>query len=369
LEAGRAWQGNIYLSIRSTRQPFTPQINVERMGREWAYRLELPERVDKTQFVRTVVQALLMELANRANREQCAQVPLWLTEGFAQRLLASREAELLPRAPNAANGLVPVTPVIVQRRDVDPLADSRRILKVHPAATWDELSWPEPERFNPTQAEVFQCSAHLFVTELLELPAGREQLRRFITTLARYYNWQLAFLESYAAQFPTQLAVAKWWTLQATAFVGRDHHQLWTLEESASQLDAVLHATVAIRTRPGETPLRKEVSLQSVIRQWNTVQQLALLPDKVRELERLQLRLAAPFMVLSQEYRVVLTDYIRNRQLSTTTFAEIRELPPSIQKVALEAVRALDQLDARRISILREAQAMATNAASRASAP
>jgi len=348
LNAGRDWTDNIYLHIRATREPVAPQIKIEELGRHWVYRVEFPDRIEKEQFVRTVVQVVLLEMANRSGRRRSAEIPVWLSEGIAQRLLASQELELVLPKPTANIRSIAISATTLRRRDPDPLAAARKILQENPAATLEELSWPKPDTFSPEQTRVFQASAQLLVTELLDLPNGTDLLRRFVLKLDRYYNWQLALQDVYQSQFPSQLAFAKWWTLQAATFVGRDHKQAWTVAESAGQLDAVLHATVAVRTRNGELPVRQEVSLQRVIKEWNTVQQMVLLPGKLRELERLQLRLAPQFILLAQEYHAAIKDYIRKRELSTTTFADVYNLPPSIQRVALDAVNQLDQLDRRR---------------------
>jgi hypothetical protein len=202
------------------------------------------------------------------------------------------------------------------------------------------------------QAEVFQCSAQLFTAELLRLKQGRENLRRFIALLPEFYNWQTAFLRAYQDHFPNQLALEKWWALQSAYFVGRDHQQLWTMEESAQKLEALLQATVAIRAKAGELPARTDVSLQVVLRDWDTPRQLSTVQAKLSELAQARRRVAPPLMTLVNDYATVLDDYLTQRTRSSATFSSFFSLSPSVQKVTAEAMQRLDALDTRRALII-----------------
>lgn len=353
LEAGRDWSGDIHVFIRPTRGAQAPaQIGAERLGNKWHYRVELPERMGRDEFTRTVVQVLLLELANRSAAERSAEIPLWLSEGLTQELLAAHEAELILPPPTMTVGAMLVTPTQLQKRNPDSLATARRVLHDQPSSTLAELSWPEPEKFSRAQTEVFQASAQLFTSELLGLKHGPEQLRRFITLLPGFYNWQTAFLRGYQDQFPNQLALEKWWALQSAYFVGRDHQQLWTLKESAEKLAAVLHATVAVRTKARELPVRTDVTLQVVIREWDTPRQIATLQNKLTELAQVRRRVAPEFMTLVNDYAVVLDDYLTKRKRSSSTFGNFFSLPPTIKNVAVETAQQLDALDNRRAMIL-----------------
>lgn len=352
LEAGRDWSGGIHISIRSLQgRQDAAQINAERLGGRWNYRVELPERMARDQFARTLVQVLLLELANRNAADRSAEIPLWLSEGLTQQLLASREAELILPPPTLNVGAMLVTPTHLEKRDPDALTNVRRILRDQPASTLAELSWPTPETYSRNQAEVFQCSAQLFTAELLRLKNGRENLRRFIAQLPEYYNWQTAFLRAYAEHFANQLALEKWWALQSAYFIGRDHQQLWTMEESAQKLEALLHATIAIRAKAGELPARTDVSLQVVLRDWDTPRQLSTVQTKLSELAQARRRVAPAYMTLVNDYATVLDDYLTQRSRSAATFGNFFSLSPSVQKVTAEALRRLDALDVRRAEL------------------
>lgn len=349
LDAGRDWSGTINVTLRPVRRiGNVPKIRVERFGSGWVYQVELPQRIARTDFFRTIVQVLLLELANRTPSDRSAEIPLWLSEGFTQRLLASREVELVLPRPSVSVGSMMVEPANILTRDPDPLARAREILRNRPPPTIEQLSWPELEKFTPEEAEFFQVGAQLFVSELLQLKQGPERLRTFISKLPTLFNWQTALLQIYAEEFPNLLALEKWWALQAAHFVGRDNKELWTLKESAQKLDEVLHASVAVRTIAGELPARADIPLQTVLREWDTVRQLQTVQAKIRELDGLRIRVAPAYMKIVAEYQAVLLEFLQTRSRSSATFGKILTLPPSMKKVAQVAIAKLDALDLRR---------------------
>ena len=370
LDASREWRSTINVSLRSSRNgDGRAKINVEAFGRSWNYKVELPPRLPRDEFTRTIVQVLLLELANRAPADHCAEIPLWLSEGLTQRLLAAREVELILPKPSVNVGSMLMAPAHVLARDPDPLARARQILRSQAPPSLAELSWPEVEKFSPAAAELFQVSAQLFVTELLELKQGTELLRTFTTRLPRFYNWQTTFLQVYAREFPNLLALEKWWALQAAYVVGRDHKELWTPAESAQKLEAALHTSIAVRVTPEELPARTEISLQTVLREWDTVRQLKTAQDKVLELDRLRLRVAPEYMKIVSEYQTALRDFIRERSRFTTTFSKIRRQPPGIKKVIEAAIERLDELDAQRAQLPRTGATDLTLTTGNVSAP
>jgi hypothetical protein len=361
LGAGREWSGNIHATIRPARgNQDQAQISVERLGAKWNYKIELPERMARDQFTRTLVQVLLLELANRTATEGSAEIPLWLSEGLTQQLLASRELELILPPPTKTVGLMMIEPIMNEKRDPDALTAARHILRNQPPLTLEELSWPDLHQFSREQAEIFQKSAQLFVAELLQLKQGQENLRAFTTTLAQFHNWQTAFLRAYQDHFVNQLALEKWWALQSAYFADRDHQHLWTSEESAQKLDALLYAAVAVRATVGELPTRTDVSLQMVIREWDTPRQLTTLETKLHALAQARRRVAPAFITLVNDYATTLDDYIKRRKRAPATFSNFLSLAPSIQEIALETIKRLDALDGRRAALTASISASTT---------
>jgi len=352
LAAPNQWRARITVNIspvRNNRDDYA--LVVDRFRNGWSYQLNLPQRVERSMFVRTLVQALLLELANRQATERSAEVPFWLVEGLTQRLLISREAEVILPPPIQSMGLVNVGPTFIERRKNDPLEAARRVLHDRPPLTLAELSWPPTDEFNGPAGEIFRCSAQLFVSELLRLNQGRECLRQAITSLGGCYNWQTAFLQAFHTQFPNQLALEKWWSLQAVYFVGRDPYQLWASDESWHKLDEVLHLPVAIRRTSRELPAHAEVTLQAMIREWSTQRQLTTLREKLRELELARTRVALEFISVTEDYQRVLKQYLQQRESTSAIYANLQAMPEGARRAAREVIRQLDELDANRESM------------------
>lgn len=347
LDAARDWNARVNITLRPSG---SITIAKERIGRIWHYRLEVPQFVDRTLFIRSIVRVLLQEMADRNPGNHDAEIPPWLSEGLTQHLLASRDAELILPPPGHKIGAVSIGPTTILIRDPDPLQTARRILLAAPPPTLDQLSWPDPDTLDSAEGEVFRLSAQLFVRELMKLKGGKENLRATIAGLNSCYNWQTAFLHAFHAQFPNLLALEKWWALQVSYFVGRDNHNFWTHDETASKLDELLRARVAIRVEAGRMPSRSDISLQVVIREWDSIRQNIMLREKLRDLEQARIRVAPEYMRLVDEYRVTLADYLKKREKTGATFLGIR-ISASAQEVVQEATRTLDNLDTKRAVI------------------
>ena len=345
-------RGIIYLTIRPARdldKNFT--YTTERFGNTWIYRLDLPPQVERPRLVRVLVQVLLQEMANRQVTDHVAEIPAWLTEGFTQQMLNSREVEIILSPPTQSFGALLLGATNIQARLRDPLEIARRVLRDRPPLSIAELSWPGADQIDGAAGEAFRCSAQVFMTELLALPRGREHLRAMINELASCYNWQTAFLRAFSPEFANQLAVEKWWTLQAVHFVGRDPMHLWTVAESSQKLADVLRANVAVRRASDDLPTHADVTLQTVIRQWEPLRQTPTIRGKINELEMAQMRVAPAFMVLVSDYRRVLALYLERRERAASTFGKFWFFTPGTEKVVREATQQLDELDARRAAL------------------
>ncbi len=348
LATGREWRDVIQVIIRPVKSAgFVPLIKVDRLGSQWLYRVDLPQQIESASFFRTMIQVLLLEMANRGSNERSAEIPLWLSEGLTQRLLNSQQVELILSTPSLSIGRLMVEPRNLKVTDPDPLARARQILQKRPPPTLAELSWPAPEKFTPADAEYFEASAQLFVTELRQLKRGDEELSRLVRALPRYYNWQSAFLETYRTTFSSRLALEKWWALQVAYFLGRDNRQLWTPEESAQKLDELLRVSLAVRARPGELPVRTEAPLQMVLRDWDATKQLQVVQEKLQALRLALPRVAPAYLELVDNYYVTLSEFAKQRSRATRAFGWM-PLPASAAKAANTAIQQLDALDRQR---------------------
>ena len=347
LQTGTSWRGRIFLVLfpaSSGNEPVT--ITSERFRDGWQYRVDLPEVVERTRYVQAIVQVVLLEIANRSAETRPAELPPWLVAGLAKQLLASSEAEIILPPPRAnVNGLS-LAATFINARKGNPIEQAHQQLRANPPLTFEQLSWPPDDRLSGSGSEVYRSSAQLFVSELLNLQEGRASLRSMLVELPRYYNWQLAFLHAFRAYFQRPLDVEKWWALHLAHFSGHDLAQTWSEEESWQKLAQMLNSSVQVRTSSNEMPFRTEVTLQTIIRDWEPAARNQALQNKLRELEMLRLRVARDLAGLVDEYRQTLEAYLlNNRNLQPTS---VQGNVANLSRAAEETLKRLDELDVQR---------------------
>ena len=328
LGAPATWSGAVYLVLHPARAPGdTITITSERFKDCWQYRVDFPDLVEQSRYVRVIVQVLLLEMANRTAQTRAAETPTWLVEGLSQLLLASSEVALTLSPPHpSANGLSYSTTVINARKE-GIREQAQKQLRGRPPLSFENLSWPTEDSLSGDAGDLYRGSAQLFVGELLRLPDGRECLRAMLT------------------QFERPLDVEKWWALSVAQAMGRDIQQPWSLEESWQKLNQTIHAAVLVRTGTNELPVRAEISLQTIIHEWDSARQTQALQNTLRELQLLRRRMDQDFVGLLQDYSQTLATYLQQRDragsvLSTRKAGRRRAIEAAIQQ--------LDALDARR---------------------
>lgn len=351
------WQGNIYVTLHlaeSVEDEVTITCDQFRDG--WQYRVELPVMIERDRYVRAMVQVLLLEQANRHARAHSAEAPLWLTEGLTRQLLATSEIQIiLPPPGKVVNGLG-LTITNVSARREDPLKQAHQALLVQPPLSFEALSWPAPDQLSGEAAELYRNSAQLFVGELLRLPDGAACLRAMLADLPEHYNWQFAFLHGFQAYFDRQLDVEKWWAVQSVHFTGRDLSQTWPLAQSLQKLDEALRTTVEVRAHPNELPLHLDVTLQTILREWEPARQSETLQNKVRELGLLRLQVARELAGLVEAYRQSLETVLQHHEETVLLFFRKQA---SRNRAVQQAIKELDALDARRDALRRMARSVA----------
>ena len=346
LGATAAWRGHIYLVLYPARGPAdTITITSERFKGGWQYRVDFPDLVERSRYLRVIVQVLLLEMANRSAQTHPAEIPPWLVEGLSQLLLASNEVELTLSSPRAnANGLN-YSATTINARKGSLREQSQQTLHGRPALTFESLSWPGEDPVSGDVGDLYRGSAQLFVSELLRLPDGRGCLRAMLAQLPQHYNWQFAFLRAFGAFFQRPLDVEKWWALAATQATGRELAQTWSLEESWRKLDQTIRSAVQIRTSTNELPLHAEITLQTVIRDWDSARQTQALNHTLHELGMLRLRIAQGLVGLVQDYYLALETYLQQRDHTGSVLSSKK----AGRKRAIEAaIQQLNALDAQR---------------------
>jgi len=354
LGATAPWRGKIYLVVFRAQGPNeTITLVSERFASGWQYRVDLPDVLDRTRYVRAMVQVLLLEMANREAGQHSAEIPLWLSEGLSQQLFLSRELEIILPPPRSNGQGLNLASTVVSGRKTNALQQAHQQLSARAPLTFEELSWPDESLLAGESGELYRGSSQLFVDDLLRLKDGPACLRAMLAALPRYYNWQFAFLRGFDIHFARTLDVEKWWALRTMNFTGRDLGQTWPVEESWQKLDEILHFPVQIRTGTGDLPLRGNIPLQSVIREWDPVRQRQVLWSKIGELVQLRLRVAPPVVAVVDQYHQTLATYLENREKRGSIIPFRRQA--ALARTIEETLKQLDALDAERES-LRHAQ-------------
>ena len=311
------WSGKIFLVLRPARSLDEPvNIAAQPFLRAWNYRLELPDVITRNRCARAFSAALLLEIANRSAPPggRSAVLPEWLVAGLAWQVLESADAKVILSAPNKMIDDLAQTRLNEKRRGLDPLADARRVLQNYPALTFEQLSWPTDAQLNGDDGGVYLASAQLFVSDLLALKNGPAKVRALLAKLPAHENWQAALFEAFHENFRRPLDVEKWWSLRVVAFAACAPGPRWTPAVSRAQLDAALTVPVNIRYSANAMPSYAEVSLQSVIQNFEADRQVEILQTRLRDLELVQFRLTPMLAGVADGYRKVLSDYLGARK-------------------------------------------------------
>ena len=349
LEVTGSWQNKISIALRTARSGNEPiNIIADRSLGLWSYRVEMPDQVTQERYLRAMVEVVLLELANRNSPERCAEIPIWLIEGLTLQLQSGHGPDLVLNTPQLRlNGVTYTPPATKDVRQLSRLERTHKTLLGETPLSFEELSWPTPEQITGPDGPRYRACAQLFTHELLKLRGGEACLRNFIFTLPAYLNWQMAFLQGFQPHFSRPLDIEKWWSLQATGFASRDLIQTWTYEESWHKLTATLAAQVDVFGNTNQMPVRAEVKLQTVIRDWEPAKQESLLRPKIAELESLRASLAPELIDLATEYTQCLETYLNQRDPSTARGQRSHFATRPSPRRQTEALQQLDALDAR----------------------
>jgi len=303
------------------------------------YRLELPERMDKSRFINAAVHIILMEIANRSATTREAELPPWLAEGLSAELQATSLATI---------ALEPETRMIQRRGGADVLREAREILRRRSALRFDELNMPSAEQVSGDNATLYRACAHLFVHELLRLRGGRDCLRDMLQRLPETLNWQTTFLRAFSAHFPRLIDADKWYSLNVVHTSGRDLMSALPDAAALKQLDDTLATPVQVRLRADELPIQTTVTLQRMITEWEFARQQPMLRQKAEQLLALRQRASPELAALSENYALALQSHANGKPPKLVVTREgqtdLSRLPARVR----DLLKQLDELDARR---------------------
>ncbi|HTA95212.1 MAG TPA: hypothetical protein VK769_03730 [Verrucomicrobiae bacterium] len=340
------WRGQIFLALHSARSPDENVTIVStKFSGGWDYHVELPDILSRTRFMRAMTGVTLLEFANRNADARSAEIPPWLVDGLSQELLAPGDSETILSSPDSTiNGFAENRTVTTQR-GLDPLAGARRVLNNSAALTFDQLSWPDDDQLFGEDGGIYRASAQLFVSEILRSKNGTANLRAMLESLPQFYNWQTAFQKAFREKFSSPLDVEKWWALRVVSFAARDPGSMWTPATSREKLDEILSASVEFRSLSNNLPTHAEVSLQAVIRNFDSARQTEILQTKLRDLGLAQLRVSPQFAALTDSYRRAVADYLGQDGKPPTPNRRVKKTGTN------DTLKKLDALDAQRRTI------------------
>ena len=353
LKPDAPWSGKIFLTLRPARSlDDEVYITSAPVARTWNYRLELPDLLPCQRYARSFATVLLMELANRNNataNEHSAEIPPWLAAGLAQQALSDDASKIILSAPGKLMDGLMQSRSAKNEHTLDPLASARRTLQNFPALTYEQLNWPEDFQLDGHDDGVYYASAQLFVQELLGLKNGAAKCRDLLDRLPASRNWQNAFLAAFHEDFARPLDVEKWWAIRVITFASHEQGPRWPVAASRSRLTELLNVPVDFRSDSNSLPVHAAISLQSALKNFEPARRDAVLRTKLRDLQLAEFRLAPPFNVLADGYRVVLADFLGERKKFSHSLAP-GQPPASVRRAlsASDAMQKLDDLDANR---------------------
>ena len=336
------WKGLVMVNTYPALEDSPPiTVTSVRFADGWGYRLEMPEIVEKSRFVRCAVSVVLREFANRKAVEREPEIPAWLGEGLASQLEATSLATLALE-PTPIVGLLKVD------RGPDPLRQAREVVRAGGLLTFTQLSLPTDAELTGVNRPWFQACSHLFVHELLRLRGGRESLREMLERLPEHLNWQTAFLRAFESHFPRLIDVDKWYTLTLMHVAGRDNTSVWPTDTTVARLDEILSTALQVRAGTNDLPLSAPERLQKVLGELEPSRQVPVLELKRLQLEMLRGRSTPEMALLIGDY-IETIDVCLRRSRAAAKQGTKGVVTPEI----LKRLDALDQrLDAFRTKIL-----------------
>jgi len=337
------WQGRIDLTINpSLAEKKGPQLTAVQRPQGWTYELELPRSVQEEILMRSLIQTLLLEIANRQAGVQSAEIPLWLVEGISADLQANNFPTFILQPGQSWS-----SDVVWNKGSASVPLELVR----HPALTFQQLSWPQASDLTAEGLPLYRSCAQLFLEELLRLNDGGACLRSMIRQLPERWNWQTAFLRAFHSHFEQLLDVEKWWSLSYVEFVKGCKVQTWSAADSRKKLQSSLDVPVAVRFGADQMPVGAKITLQEAIRQWPPPEAHDAVRRAIGGLRFLAPRAAPEWRPLVELYLKTLLDYLNacqtaglERQLGK------RPLLP-LGGVKAEAIKQLNALDRRREAV------------------
>lgn len=345
------WRGKIHLTIVPRARPILfPTATGMRFSDGWQYSLRLPQDIEGTALVRGLVHALLSELASRTPGPNAPEIPFWLVEGLTGEILSRVGPDPLAK-PNTVTGKYGNAMGLLEgtTRDRRPARESRDFLDrftSQPILSFEELSLPSPDQLSGPALEHYRLCCQVFFASLQRLPGGRQALVAMLEQLPWHLNWQTAFLSAFRAQFSGMLEVEKWWALTTQRVAVTARGFILSPDAALRWLGDLVQINVEVQETRDAPPVRRTLTLQSVVTDWDFAQQPPVLSERIRQLRMLLGALPPAVKPLAAEYANTLQAYLeqRSRAASQPTLPGLEQANVSdAMRAAVSALNALDQ--------------------------
>jgi hypothetical protein len=352
---GDRWRGTIYVNIYPVRRERNePNIVAFRTDRGWNYRIDLPDEISRRHLLEALVETLILEFADRASTNNSVELPPWLVEGLTAHLSEGRLAGIALQTRTLQQ--LSAEPGLRAARDVNHIdvdQTLRQRVQNGGVLNTDQLNWPEFDGDNAMTAEDYHHSAHLFVRELLRLPAGPDALCATLAMLPEHLNWQTAFLRGFEPYFKRMLDVEKWWSITLSQWKSHDVSVFWSSPEARRKLEEILYTPVEVRVPNEPQPQLTPVALQTVLNDWNFEQQSPLLQTKIDQLTTARLHCTSNLTALVNGYHATLAKYLETRRNPGRLFTERK-----VRAAIARAVEELNALDEQRLRLAGDTRSM-----------
>jgi hypothetical protein len=343
------WQGRIDLTINpALAEDKGPQLTATRWPQGWTYELELPRNVQEEILMRSLIQTLLLEIANRQAGVQSAEIPLWLVEGMSADLQANNFPTFIVQSGQSWSANV------VWNKGSEMMPSE---LRQHTPLSFQQLSWPQASDLTAEGLPLYRSCAQLFLEELLRFNDGRACLRTMITQLPEHWNWQTTFLLAFHSHFEQLLEVEKWWGVSYVDFTRGYKAQLWSAADCRKKLQDSLDVPVEVHFGADQMPVEAKITLQEVIRQWAPADVLEAVQRAIGGLKFLVPRATPELRPLAELYLKTLLDYLSATRTAGLERQLGKHAPSFLSGAKFEAIQQLDALD-------RQREAMWSNAVS-----
>jgi hypothetical protein len=337
------WQGRISLTINtSLAEEKGPQLTAIGRPQGWTYELELPRSVPQEILLRSLIQTLLLEIANRQAGVQSAEIPLWLVEGINADLQANNISTFILQPGQQLSAS------FVWRKGSQTMPPA---LRQHAPLTFQQLSWPQTSDLTAEGLPVYRSCAQLFLEELLRFDDGRACLRAMIAQLPEHWNWQTAFLLAFHSHFNQLLDVEKWWSVSCVDYVRGDKAQPWSAADCRKKPQSSLDVPVEVRFDAGHMPVDARITLQEAIRQWPPADATTAVQRAVVGLKVLRPMATPEWRLLVELYLKTLLDYLDDSQAAGRERQMGKHEPLLLSGVKAEAIQQLNALDRQREAI------------------